>query len=116
MNPVYKEAAYRTIQQDSTVTRADTLGVSEGRAIAIKNMVLEGKKVTTTLANFGASIKGVLPCASATVTVMVCKPEASGTSVVQLQAPLESATAVHNTASPANGASRPSPGTLTLER
>ncbi len=49
----------RIIQQGSTVTRADILSVLEDRATAIENMVLEGRKVTTPLANFGASIKGV---------------------------------------------------------
>ncbi len=49
----------RIIQQGSTVTRADIASVLEDRATAIENMVLEGRKVSTPLANFGASIKGV---------------------------------------------------------
>ncbi len=49
----------RMIQQGSTVTKADTLSVLEDYFTAVESMVLEGMNVTTPLANFGASIKGV---------------------------------------------------------
>jgi hypothetical protein len=47
------------IQQGSTVTRADILSVVEDYATAVIYMVLDGKTVTTSLANFGVAIKGV---------------------------------------------------------
>ncbi len=47
------------IQQGSTVTRADILSVIEDHATAVIYLVLDGKTVTTPLANFGVAIKGV---------------------------------------------------------
>ncbi len=49
----------RIIQQGSTVTRADIVSVLEDYCTAIENLLLEGMSVTTPLANFGISIKGV---------------------------------------------------------
>ena len=49
----------RMIQQGSTVTRADIVSVLEDYYTAIENMLLEGMNVTTPLANFSLSIKGV---------------------------------------------------------
>jgi hypothetical protein len=49
----------RMIKQGSTVTKADTLSVLEDYFTAVESMVLEGMNVTTPMANFGASIKGV---------------------------------------------------------
>lgn len=49
----------RMIQQGSTVTKADTLGVLEDYFTAVESLVLEGMSVTTPIANFSASIKGV---------------------------------------------------------
>lgn len=49
----------RMIKQGSTVTKADTLSVLEDYFTAVESMILEGMNVTTPIANFGASIRGV---------------------------------------------------------
>ena len=48
----------RIIQQGSTVTRADIASVLEDYQIAIENLLLEGNRVNTPLANFKASMRG----------------------------------------------------------
>jgi hypothetical protein len=49
----------RMMRQGSTVTRADIVSVLEDFTQAVERMLLEGLKVNTPLANFGASIKGI---------------------------------------------------------
>jgi len=48
----------RIIQQGSTVTRADIASVLEDYQIAVENLLLEGNRVNTPLANFQTSIRG----------------------------------------------------------
>jgi hypothetical protein len=47
------------IRQGSTVTRADILGVLEGFETAVVNLLLEGARVNTPLANYRTSVRGV---------------------------------------------------------
>jgi hypothetical protein len=47
------------IRQGSTVTRADILGVLEGFETAVVNLLLEGARVNTPLANDRASVRGI---------------------------------------------------------
>lgn len=49
----------RMMEQGSTVNKPDILATMEDYFSAVESLVLEGYSVTTPLANFGASIKGV---------------------------------------------------------
>ena len=53
------EIIERMIQRGSTVTRADIVGVLEEYHATIEEMLLDGMNVTTPLANFSVSIRGV---------------------------------------------------------
>jgi hypothetical protein len=47
------------LRQGSTVTRADVLSVLHGFEVAVVNVLLEGGRVNTPLANYWVSIKGI---------------------------------------------------------
>ena len=49
----------RMIERGSTTTKADALAVLQDYHAAIESLVLEGFKVNTPGANYGASVKGV---------------------------------------------------------
>lgn len=49
----------RMMERGSTITRADVLGVLEDFFAAIETLTLEGQTVSTPIAQFGVSIKGV---------------------------------------------------------
>lgn len=48
----------RMIQQGSTITRADIIGVLEDYCTAVEHLLLEGNRVVTPVANFSTSVRG----------------------------------------------------------